>query len=174
MNPKTNLIFSLETLISFQIQHVLYFVQWMSSLKAVWKMNFFNQIPFFRKEASCVRESSGDLFWKTNDFLVNASLFFFFSVNFCNWCLFKVGQAKIGFPRVYFILPFLNFMRYFQTVKCSWDTYLCSRNFTKLDFFSNPWAQTLCPSYQTITEYRSQQRALHAVFFPEHSLPNAL
>lgn len=78
MNPKTNLIFSLETLISFQIQHVLYFVQWMSSLKAVWKMIFFNQIPFFRKEASCVRESSGDLFWKTNDFLVNASLFFFF------------------------------------------------------------------------------------------------
>lgn len=137
MNPKANLICSLETLISFQIQYVLYFVQWMFSLKVVWKMNFLNQIPFFRREASCVRESSGDFFWKSKNPLVNASLFIF-SVNFSNWCLFKVGQANIGFPRVYSILPFLHFMRYSQTVRCSWDSYLCSRNFTELDILSIP------------------------------------
>lgn len=39
---------------------------------------------------------------------------YFFNVNFCNWCLFKVGQGNIGFPRIYFILPFLNFVRFFR------------------------------------------------------------
>lgn len=85
---------------------------------------FVGQIPLFSREVSYVGESSGDFFWKTKKSDVPYYLYFFLVWTFVIGIYLKEGKPIQAFQEIYFILPFLNFRRYFQTVRCSWDLQL--------------------------------------------------